>query len=205
MGAVRSQIAAMMGAVALIASVVLAGTASAETTESLAFAGGWSCSGAPVPAGYVITMYDPYGCNGAGAWYQQPARDWTWTCAGSPIVSGYVLTNYDRNGCSGIGSWLQQLVFDGIWTCPYSPIPAGYRSATYYAAGGGGLGGWLTVKSGPHATDVPSPHEALARWTRRESLHRPRGGVSANPWRLGLPTACASLAPARGPPQAPWC
>ena len=129
---------AMGGAVALIASVILVGTE--------AKADGWTCAGAPIPDGYVLTGYNQSGCNGAGAWYQQPARDGLWTCAGSPIPSGYVLTGYAQSGCGGIGAWYHQLVRNGIWTCPYSPIPAGYRSTTYSAAGCNGLGAWLTVK-----------------------------------------------------------
>ncbi|QDE94156.1 ATP-dependent helicase HrpA [Myxococcus xanthus] len=46
------------------------------------------------------------------------------------------------------------------------------------------------------------------RWgCRRPVLANVKGapGVRAILEHLGLPTACARLAPARGPPQAAWC
>ncbi len=147
----RGRMAALAGVVALFAAVftgVGAGTAGAvDSSARIAAVGGWTCPGVAVPPGYVITMFNRSGCNGAGAWLQQPVRDGIWTCSGSPIVSGYVITNYDRNGCSGVGGWYHQLVRNGIWTCPYSPIPAGYRSTTYDARGCSGLGAWLTIRA----------------------------------------------------------
>lgn len=109
--------------------------------------GGWSCAGASIPDGYVLTGYNSTGCNGAGSWYQEPARDGIWTCAGSPIQPGYVITNYMSNGCSGIGAWYHQLVKAGLWVCPYSPVPSGYRLSTYDATRCGGLGAWYCLKN----------------------------------------------------------
>lgn len=82
-----------------------AGTAAAAERGSQAAAAGWACSGSPVPAGYVITDYNRNGCNGMGAWYQQPAYDGVWACSGSTLAPGYVFTDHNRNGCNGQGAW----------------------------------------------------------------------------------------------------
>ncbi|NJP81933.1 hypothetical protein HCK01_32345, partial [Streptomyces sp. AA8] len=83
----------MIGAIALIATAMLAGTAgtaAAAERGSQAAAGEWVCPGTPVPPLYVTTDYNRNGCNGLGAWYQEPVRDGIWACSGSTVAPGYV-------------------------------------------------------------------------------------------------------------------
>ncbi|MCX4524757.1 MULTISPECIES: hypothetical protein [unclassified Streptomyces] len=155
--------AALAGGATLFASLLLAGTAGqaaaapktdtvrsaaaqagpAQADTAVAAVGGWTCSGAAIPAGYVLTDYDPWGCGGFGSWFQAPAHNKIWTCSGSPVVSGYVITSYNKTGCRGIGAWYHELVHDKIWTCGGSPIPPGYRSVQFISGGCNGVGAWL--------------------------------------------------------------
>lgn len=140
---IRKGVAVAIGAFALIAAVVLAGTSSASASESRVAGEGWSCSGAPVDPGFVIVAYDPGGCNGVGAWFHRPATDGIWTCSGSPVVSGYVITDNNRNGCNGIGSWRHRVAQDKIWTCGGSPIVSGYVTTNFDRNGCNGVGSWF--------------------------------------------------------------
>ncbi|WP_167594326.1 hypothetical protein [Corallococcus coralloides] len=123
--------------------------------------GGWSCSGASIPSGWVLTSYLASGCAGAGSWYQEPARDGIWTCAGSPIVAGYVVTGHNRTGCSGLGSWYHQLVKDGLYVCPESPVPSGYFISGNDLTGCSGLGAWriskISTTPGWYCAGAPIP------------------------------------------------
>ncbi|MGW3957780.1 hypothetical protein ACWEKM_44520 [Streptomyces sp. NPDC004752] len=114
----RSRLAAAVGAVALLVAM-LTGTAAgvagaapqaAPVATAAQESAGWVCPGTPIPSGYVITSRGANGCNGAGAWYIQPAQDGIWVCATSPIPPGYVLTLHTANGCnSNIDTWFLQL------------------------------------------------------------------------------------------------
>ncbi|MEU6239459.1 hypothetical protein, partial [Kitasatospora sp. NPDC047058] len=150
---VRRGIGATMGALALIAAFVLAGTATGTSNAaaqpagvtsvtSVTGVGQWSCAGAAIPNGWVLTAFNKDGCSGWGSWYQQPAADGLYTCGGSPIVPGYVITDYVKYGCNGVGSWRHNLVKDGIWTCGGSPIVPGYDVTGYILLGCNGVGAW---------------------------------------------------------------
>ncbi|MFJ8472375.1 hypothetical protein [Kitasatospora sp. NPDC094011] len=146
----RSRITALGGALALIAAVLLtgtaAGTAGAATSRPQVVGNGWECTWTPIPPGYVVSDTQPLGCQGTGMTFRQPEFDGVWACVGSPVGPGYVLTNWAPSGCRGEGSYQHQIARDGLWVCQYSRIPPGYYHTDFAQTLCGGVGAFILRK-----------------------------------------------------------